>query len=66
VACLVPAAQVQLAVMVISVALLGILGGMGARAGRAPVTRAVMRVVLLGVAAMLLTIGLGRLFGTTV
>jgi VIT1/CCC1 family predicted Fe2+/Mn2+ transporter len=66
VACLVPVAQVQLAVMVISVALLGILGGMGARAGRAPVTRAVMRVVLLGVAAMLLTIGLGRLFGTTV
>jgi VIT1/CCC1 family predicted Fe2+/Mn2+ transporter len=66
VACLVPAAQVQLAVMVISVALLGILGGMGARAGQAPVTRAVMRVVLLGVAAMLLTIGLGRLFGTTV
>lgn len=65
VAWLVPIAQVPLAVVAISVALLGILGGMGARAGGAPVARAVIRVVLLGIVAMLLTIGLGRLFGAT-
>ena len=66
VAWLVPVARIPTAVVVISVVLLGILGGMGARAGGAPVTRAVVRVVLLGVAAMLLTIGLGRLFGAAV
>jgi len=66
VAWLVPVRRVPVTVMVISVALLGILGMLGARGGNAPAVPAVARVVLLGVAAMLLTIGLGHLFGTNV
>jgi len=66
VAWLVPVQRVPIAVMGISVALLGILGALGARGGNAPAAPAVARVVLLGVAAMLLTTGLGRLFGTNV
>ncbi|HWI86462.1 MAG TPA: VIT family protein [Sphingomonas sp.] len=62
----VPVQRVPLAVMAISVLLLAILGAVGARIGGAPVARAVLRVVLLGVAAMLLTIVLGRSFGTSV
>ena len=66
VAWLVPVQRVPIAVMGISVALLGVLGALGARGGNAPAAPAVARVVLLGVAAMLLTTGLGRLFGTNV
>jgi VIT1/CCC1 family predicted Fe2+/Mn2+ transporter len=61
-----PFEHVSIAVVVVSVVTLAILGALGARTGRAPVARAVIRVVLLGVAAMLLTIGLGRIFGTTI
>ncbi|HMI18059.1 MAG TPA: VIT family protein [Sphingomonas sp.] len=63
---LAPFKHVSIAVVAVSVVTLAILGALGARTGRAPVGRAVSRVVLLGVAAMLLTIGLGRLFGTSV
>jgi VIT1/CCC1 family predicted Fe2+/Mn2+ transporter len=66
VAALAPFAHVSIAVVTVSIFLLAILGALGARAGRAPVGRAVARVVLLGAAAMLLTIGIGRLFGATV
>ena len=51
--------------MIGSVLLLGLLGALGARTGSAPIGRAVARVMLLGLAAMLLTIGLGRMLGTS-
>ena len=66
VAALVPQPRISVAVVSVSILLLAILGALGARTGRAPVVRAVIRVVLLGVAAMLLTIGLGRLFGASI
>jgi len=65
VAALVPFRHVSITVMAVSVVMLAVLGGLGARTGRAPVARAVLRVVALGTAAMLLTIVIGRLFGTT-
>jgi vacuolar iron transporter family protein len=63
---LVPQPRISIAVVSVSILLLAILGALGARTGRAPVARAVIRVVLLGAAAMLLTIGLGRLFGASI
>lgn len=63
---LVPEARISATVVTVSILLLAILGALGARTGRAPVARAVIRVVLLGAAAMLLTIGLGRLFNTSI
>ena len=66
VAALVPERHVSTAVVSISILLLATLGALGARTGSAPVARAVIRVVLLGAAAMLLTIGLGRLFHTSI
>jgi VIT1/CCC1 family predicted Fe2+/Mn2+ transporter len=63
---LVPAHNISIAVVSVSIVLLALLGALGARTGGAPVARAVGRVVLLGAAAMLLTIGLGRLFGTSI
>ncbi len=62
---LVPMARISVAVVGVSVLLLAVLGALGARTGRAPVARGVIRVVLLGIAAMLITIGLGRLLGTS-
>jgi len=66
VAALVPFHHAPVAVVAVSVAMLAVLGALGARMGRAPIVRAVLRVVLLGVMAMLLTIAIGKLFGTTV
>jgi VIT1/CCC1 family predicted Fe2+/Mn2+ transporter len=66
VAALAPFRHVSIAVVLVSVMTLAILGVLGARTGRAPAGGAVIRVVLLGVAAMLLTIELGRLLGTGV
>jgi len=63
---LVPVSRISVAVMGVSILLLAVLGALGARTGRAPVAGAVIRVVLLGAAAMLLTIGLGRLFNTSI
>jgi VIT1/CCC1 family predicted Fe2+/Mn2+ transporter len=62
---LVPAARIPVAVVGVSIVLLAVLGALGARAGSAPVARAVVRVLVLGAAAMLLTIELGRLFGAS-
>lgn len=65
VAALAPMAWISIAVVGVSVLLLAVLGALGARTGGAPITRAVVRVVILGIAAMLITIGLGRLLGTS-
>ncbi|WP_404712574.1 VIT family protein [Sphingomonas sp. MMS24-J13] len=53
-------------VMGASLVMLGLLGAIGAQTGRAPIGKAVLRVILLGGAAMLATIGLGRLLGTAI
>jgi VIT1/CCC1 family predicted Fe2+/Mn2+ transporter len=45
---------------------LAVLGGFGAKAGGAPVKAAVVRVMFWGALAMLVTAGIGRLFGTVV
>jgi VIT1/CCC1 family predicted Fe2+/Mn2+ transporter len=45
---------------------LAILGGVGAKIGGAPVKTAIIRVVFWGAMAMLVTAGIGRLFGTVV
>jgi VIT1/CCC1 family predicted Fe2+/Mn2+ transporter len=45
---------------------LALLGGLGARAGGAPMVRATGRVVLWGALALALTAGIGRLFGAVV
>jgi VIT1/CCC1 family predicted Fe2+/Mn2+ transporter len=66
VAFLTPIRHIPMAVLLISLAMLALLGGLGARTGRAPVGPAVVRAVILGGAAMLLTIELGRLIGTGV
>jgi len=63
---LAPERHVSAAVVGISILLLATLGALGARTGSAPVARAVIRVALLGAAAMLLTTGLGRLFNTSI
>ena len=64
VAALVPFHHASAAVVAVSVVMLAVLGALGARMGRAPVLRAVPRVVLLGVMAMRLTIAIGKLCGT--
>lgn len=53
-------------VAVISIACLALLGVLGAGAGGAPVTRSVFRVTFWGILAMILTAGIGKLFGTAV
>lgn len=60
---LVPFAQVGWAVIAVSILTLALLGALSARVGKAPVGRAVLRVVLLGTAAMAATMAIGRLFG---
>jgi len=49
-----------------SILLLALLGGLGARAGGAPVTKAALRVTFWGALAMALTAGVGALFGAVV
>lgn len=49
-----------------SLAFLAILGAVGARAGSAPVAKAVLRVVFWGAFAMAATAAVGRLFGASV
>ena len=49
---------------IVSVVALGGLGAMAAKLGGAPITRAVFRVVLSGIAAMAITLGIGALVGT--
>jgi len=49
-----------------SILLLALLGGFGAHAGGAPVTKAALRVTFWGALAMALTAGVGALFGAVV
>jgi vacuolar iron transporter family protein len=54
------------AVVGTSIVLLALLGGLGARAGGAPMTKAAVRVTFWGALAMALTAGVGALFGAVV
>lgn len=50
----------------VSIACLTLLGALGAVAGGAPIPRSVFRVTFWGVLAMILTAGIGKLFGAVV
>ena len=65
-AALVPTAAISLWVTVLSLAFLAVLGAVGARAGEAPVPRAVARVSFWGAVAMAVTYAVGTLFGAVV
>jgi len=60
-----PARLLIPAVAATSLACLALLGFLGATAGGAPVGRSVLRVVFWGALAMILTAGVGHLFGTS-
>jgi VIT1/CCC1 family predicted Fe2+/Mn2+ transporter len=62
-AALLPASALVLGVSTASIAFLGLLGGVGARAGGAPVWKAVARVTFWGAMAMAITAGVGAAFG---
>lgn len=62
-AVLAPTAMVIPVVLVVTVIALAILGAVGAKAGGAPILPATMRVVIWGVFAMAVTMGVGRIFG---
>lgn len=61
-----PAGQIIPAVVAISLAALGTLGALGARAGGAPVGFAVLRVTFWGAVAMAVTAAVGHLFGAAI
>jgi len=63
---LAPPSAIIATVVGVSVLALAILGALGAKAGEAPLTPAVMRVVGWGVFAMATTAAVGRLFGVSV
>lgn len=65
-AALVPEAGISLWVTALSILFLGVLGAVGAKAGGAPVARAVVRVVFWGAVAMAVTAMVGKLFGAVV
>lgn len=65
-AAILPFASLTLGVSAASLAFLMLLGAWGARAGGAPVFRAVVRVAFWGAVAMLATYAIGRVFGTSV
>ncbi|MGA1341527.1 MAG: VIT1/CCC1 transporter family protein [Hyphomonas sp.] len=65
-ALLAPATHIALGVTASSLAFLAVLGAVGARAGDAPIGRAVIRVTFWGAVAMAITAGIGRLFGAVV
>ncbi len=58
--------QTQWIVSGTALACLALLGGVGAKAGGAPIARAVLRVTFWGAFAMAATAGIGSLFGTSV
>ena len=58
-----PLAQLIIAVAVSSLVFLALLGGLAARAGGAPILVGTIRVTFWGALAMVLTAGVGRLFG---
>lgn len=61
-----PHELLPITVTVASLLFLALLGGLGARAGGAPVGRAMLRVTFWGAFAMALTAGIGALVGTAV
>jgi vacuolar iron transporter family protein len=61
-----PMASLMIGVSAASLLFLMLLGAVGARAGGAPMLTGVIRVTFWGVAAMLATFLIGRLFGTSV
>lgn len=61
-----PLPMIATSVVVASLVFLALLGTLGARAGGAPVGKAVIRVVFWGALAMAVTAGVGKLFGTVV
>lgn len=66
IAVLVPTSRMMLAVSLSSLIFLGLLGAVSARAGGAPMLLAARRVTFWGALAMLITAGVGTLFGVTV
>ncbi len=62
-AAIVPLSLLVLAVSLASLLFLALLGGIGARAGGAPVLKPILRVTFWGAIAMALTAGVGALFG---
>lgn len=65
-AALAPESWIIPAVSAAALVFLGLLGALGARAGRAPIAKAMARVIFWGAFALALTAGVGRLFGATV
>jgi vacuolar iron transporter family protein len=65
-AALVPEAAISLWVTALSLLFLAVLGAVGAKAGGAPIPRAVARVVFWGGVAMAVTAVVGKLFGAVV
>ena len=65
-AALVPEAGISLWVTVVSLGFLAVLGAVGAKAGGAPMGRAVVRVTFWGAVAMAVTAAVGSLFGAVV
>ncbi len=65
-AALVPETAISLWVTVLSLLFLAALGAVGARAGGAPILRAVLRVTFWGAVAMAVTALVGHLFGAVV
>lgn len=63
---LVPANWIAIGVTIASLLSLALLGAIGARAGGAPVGKAILRVTFWGAVAMAITAGIGRLFGMVV
>ena len=66
VALVAPLQLLVVSVAVVSLVCLAVLGGMGAKAGGAPLGPSVLRVTFWGVLAMLVTAGVGRLLGAAV
>ena len=62
----VPLQSIIAMVAVLSLVFLGMLGGIAAWAGGAPIVKASSRVILWGALAMALTAGVGKLFGVSV
>tara|TARA_R110001592_G_scaffold177827_3_gene418325 strand:- start:3698 stop:4387 length:690 start_codon:yes stop_codon:yes gene_type:complete len=63
---LAPASLMMLTVSLSSLIFLGLLGALSAQAGGAPLLKATRRVVFWGALAMLITAGVGTLFGVSV
>jgi VIT1/CCC1 family predicted Fe2+/Mn2+ transporter len=66
IALIVPQSVVVISIGVVSLVVLAVLGALGAEAGGARMTTAAIRVTFWGALAMLVTAGLGHIFGTVV